>query len=65
MNCRSSDYQEKVVIPVDRYGPPVTLIICVGPTLFTIYIYDLEITIEARKLDVKVVKFADDTRVER
>ena len=54
-----------MVIPVDRYGPPVTLIICVGPTLFTIYIYDLEITIEARKLDVKVVKFADDTRVER
>jgi hypothetical protein len=33
-----------------------------GPTLFSIYIDDLEVTIEARKLDVKVVKFADDTK---
>ena len=33
-----------------------------GPTLFTIYIDDLETEIERRKLEVLVKKFADDTK---
>jgi len=33
-----------------------------GPTLFTIYIDDLETEIERRKLEVLIKKFADDTK---
>jgi ribonuclease P/MRP protein subunit RPP40 len=33
-----------------------------GPTLFTIYIDDLEAEIERRKLEVLIKKFADDTK---
>jgi hypothetical protein len=33
-----------------------------GPTLFSIYIDDLETELKKLKLDVKIIKFADDTK---
>ncbi len=33
-----------------------------GPPLFTIYIDDLEVELKRQQLDVKIVKFADDTK---
>jgi len=45
--------------PVDSGVPQGTVL---GPTLFSIYIDDLEQEIKKLKLDVKVVKFADDTK---
>jgi hypothetical protein len=34
----------------------------IGPTLFTVYIDDLELEVVAENLDVLIVKFADDTK---
>jgi len=45
--------------PVDSGVPQGTVL---GPPLFTIYIDDLEVEIKRQQLDVKIVKFADDTK---
>lgn len=33
-----------------------------GPVLFTVYIDDLEVEVERRRLEVLILKFADDTK---
>jgi hypothetical protein len=45
--------------PVDSGVPQGTVL---GPTLFTVYIDDLDVEIERRKLEVWITKFADDTK---